>query len=378
MRNQAARFRTLQAERRKLYDALPTTMVMHERDQPRTAQVLERGAYDQPKQSVTPGVPAALAAIGSPQGDDRLALARWIVDPQHPLTSRVAVNREWQRFFGAGLVATSEDFGTQGQPPTHPELLDWLACELVGSGWDVKRLQRLIVTSATYRQASRVTPEHWRLDPENHWLARGPRLRMTAEMIRDQALAAAGLLEERLGGPSFFPHQPEGLWAEIATVTAYEPSPAPEQYRRGVYSYWKRTVSNPVLAAFDAPTREACVVRRSRTNTPLQALALWNEKTFFTAARHLAARAVHEGGDTSDERLTYAFRLVTSRAPNDRELAVLRQSLEKHRQRFATDPGQAVQLAARVDDHSAETLELAALTAVANTLLNLDEAVTRE
>lgn len=360
--------------------AIPSTMVMLEMPEPRTTYVLQRGAYDRPGRPVKPGLPAALIADKQPVGGDRLALARWLVDPANPLTARVTVNREWQRFFGTGLVRTSEDFGTQGEHPSHPELLDWLALELVHREWDLKAIQRLIVTSATYRQTSAATPELIEADPDNRLLARGPRFRLSAEAIRDQALAASGLLHERIGGASVFPYQPDGLWKEIASTTSYETSQGLDLFRRSVYSYVKRTVSNPSMALFDAPSREACVVRRSRTNTPLQALTLLNEVTFVEAARKLAEQSLSQYGESDDQRLEFMFRRVLARRPTIAEIERLRESLGAYRQRFADQPELATRLI-HIGESTVLTndspTELAAHTAIASVLLNLHETVTR-
>jgi hypothetical protein len=269
---------------------IPNTMVMTDGNGPRQAHVLLRGAYDKPGEAVSAGVPRALLGGRSDPAGNRLDLARWLVDPANPLTARVAVNRIWQKLFGNGLVKTTEDFGTQGEPPSHPELLDWLASEFVRTGWDQKALLRLIVTSATYGQSSAASAEQIAADPENRWLGRGSRFRMPAEMVRDQALAIAGLLQERLGGPSVKPYQPDGLWQEIASDTEYVRSQGPDLYRRSLYAFVKRTVANPTLVVFDSSTREACLMRRTRTNTPLQALTLLNDVTFVEAAR-VAAQA---------------------------------------------------------------------------------------
>jgi hypothetical protein len=379
------RVRRAEHDYRRFLAALPTAMVMVDHPRPRETAVLQRGVYDRPGERVSPGVPSALAQATGPVAGNRLDLARWLVDRQHPLTARVTVNRLWQRFFGTGLVKTSEDFGTQGEPPSHPELLDWLALELIDHDWDLKHVQRTIVTSAVYRQASRGNPAWVQADPENRWLARGPRFRMSAEMLRDQALAVGGLLEERLGGPSIKPYQPPGLWQEIATDTAYEPSPPPDRYRRGVYCYIKRTVANPAMVLFDAPTREACVLRRSRTNTPLQALTLWNDVTFVEAARHLAYQSLRSAAtrDPADI-LTDCFRRVLARRPDAAELDRLTTSWRHYRAHFQHHPREAEALL-RVGTEAPVELpehvspaDAAAFAIVASIVLNLDEAVTRE
>jgi hypothetical protein len=373
--------KSAERERAALYGRIPTTMVMQEMDSPRPTFVLARGSYEQPTEPVTAGVPAALAGSAPPNGGNRLALAQWIVDPANPLTARVAVNREWQRFFGTGLVKTAEDFGTQGERPSHPELLDWLATEFVRSGWDVKALQRLIVTSATYRQASEVRPEYLEADPENRLLARGPRFRMTAEMIRDRALAVGGLLDGRIGGESVRPYQIAGLWTKIATDTEYEQSIGPDLYRRSLYSFCKRTVANPTMSLFDATTREACLVRRSRTNTPLQALALMNDVTYVEAARVLAERILRGRDQEVEARIRLLIRLALARSPDDQKTAVLAAALARHRDHYARNPQAAAALIAVGDstaDAAIDPVELAAWTTVATVLINLDEFVTKE
>jgi hypothetical protein len=302
------------------------------------------------------------------------------VDPSNPLTARVAVNRFWQMNFGTGLVKTVEDFGSQGEWPTHPQLLDYLATEFISSGWDVKAMQRRIVTSATYRQASRVTPELWLRDPENRLLARGPRVRLSAETIRDQALFVSGLLAERLGGPSVKPYQPPGLWKEL-TDTDYVADHGEGLHRRSLYTFWKRTVAPPTMMTFDASPRETCVVRETRTNTPLQALVLMNDVAFVEAARMLAQRVMREGGPTPEGRLALAFRLVTARMPRAAESKVLLDALEYHRARFREHQASAPRLLAVGEepaDPRLEAPELAAYTAVCNLVLNLDEVVTKE
>ncbi len=374
------RVEALGRERDQLVESFPTTMVMAELTTPRPAFVLKRGQYDQPGERVAPGVPSCLPPLPTGAPDNRLGFARWVVDPGNPLTARVAVNRYWQSYFGTGLVRTAEDFGTQGEPPSHPELLDWLATEFVRSGWDVKALQRQIVTSATYRQSSRLTPELLSRDPENHLLARGPRLRLSAEMIRDGALAASGLLVERLGGPSVKPYQPDGLWKELAD-TEYPQGHGPDLYRRSLYTFWKRTIPPPLMATFDASGREACTVREVRTNTPLQALELLNDVAFVEAARSLAARAMTEGGDTPESRLTLAFRLATGRFPRPGELTILGQDFQAHLARFRDDPDAARALLAVGEsprDTALDPAEHAAYTAVANLILSLDETITKD
>ena len=270
-----------------------------------------------------------------------------MVDPANPLPARVTVNRFWQSLIGVGLVRTTEDLGTQGDPATHPELLDWLAREFIESGWDVKAMMRLLVTSSTYRQSSRITPLLSKRDPENRLLARGPRFRLQAEFLRDQALAVSGLLASRIGGPSVRPYHPPGLYEQVVAgsgAATYVAGKGDELYRRSLYTYWKRSVPNPAMLVFDAPFRETCILRRPRTNTPLQALNLMNDPTYVEAARGLAQRMVREGGETPSSRLTYGFRLVLTRPPNARELAILVAAHERALQAFQADPGGASEL----------------------------------
>jgi hypothetical protein len=370
----------LRGKRQALIESFATTMVMQEMPQPRETCLLLRGQYDRRGEPVSAAVPGHENLPRLPAGiaNDRLALARWLVDPAHPLTARVAVNRLWQMPFGTGLVKTVDDFGAQGEAPSHPKLLDWLATRFVADGWDVKSLLRLMVTSAAYRQSSYVSPEAAARDPENRLLARGPRHRLSAEMIRDQALAAGGLLVERLGGPSTKPYQPDGLWNDLAGVD-YVQDHGERLYRRGFYVFMKRTVAPPVLLTFDASGRETCVVRETRTNTPLQALLLLNETGFVEAARALAERAMH-GADSPEGRVEFAFRLVTARRPSAAELATLVDGWRRHLAHYRGD-GQAALAAVHVGesrpDPSLDVAELAAYSAVAGVLLNLDETVTK-
>jgi hypothetical protein len=354
-------------------------MVMEE-GTPRETHVLERGEYDKPGEKVTPGVPGILSAPSSSHPQNRLDLATWLTSPSNPLTARVAVNRYWQMYFGRGLVKTSEDFGTQGERPSHPELLDWLADEFMRSGWDVKALQRLIVTSATYRQSSRVTAELLARDPENRLLARGPRVRLPAETVRDQALAAAGLLTNRVGGASVMPYQPGDLWKDIATDSNYEQDHGADLYRRSMYTYWKRTVVPPAMSAFDGASREMCQVLSRRTNTPLQALTLMNDVTFVEAARVIAQHAMDSSMDSS-ERISNMFQAILARGPTDDESAILQRGLTNHLAQFGETPEAAGQLVA-VGEYpiptSIDQVELAAYTTIASLILNLDEAVTKQ
>lgn len=379
MRAVYERLATLEAEQRALEASLPTTLVMQERMEPRETFVLFRGEYDKPRDRVEPGVPAVLGRIEADVRPNRLHLARWLVSGEHPLTARVTVNRLWQQVFGTGIVKTSEDFGVQGERPSHPQLLDWLAVEFVESGWDVKHMLRLMVMSAAYRQSSRVPDGLWERDPENRLLARGTRHRLDAEAIRDQALFASGLLVERVGGPSVKPYQPAGLWEAVAytdsNTRVFQKDEGEAQYRRSVYTYWKRTSPPPNLMAFDAPMRETCVVRRARTTTPLQALVLLNDPQFVEAARALAERGIIEGGDARIERVV---RLVLGRRPTEAELRVLADLYEKQLARYRSDPAAAAALLATGDsprNTSLDTAEHAAMTNVAAAVLSLDEAV---
>ncbi len=331
-------------EKDRFERTLPTVMVMAESAIARATHLLVRGAYDKPGEVVTPGLPAILPPLPAGQPNNRLGLARWMVAPENPLLARVTVNRFWQMYFGTGLVKTVEDFGTQGDWPSHPELLDWLALEFVRSGWDVKALHKLIVTSATYRQSSKLTPELQERDPDNRLLARGPRVRLASEMIRDSALYASGLLQESFGGPSVKPYQPAGLWKEISMQDMdYVESSGRDLYRRGLYTFWKRTIAPPMMVNFDAANHESCTVRESRTNTPLQALNLMNDVTFLEAGRRLGQRMLKEGGATAEQRLSYGFRLATGRRPSADEARLLAGSLAYHLDYFSSDPAKSVE-----------------------------------
>lgn len=372
--------RDLRAERVEMTDAFPTVMVMAD-GAGRTTHILQRGVYDAPGEAVEPGVPAALPPLPGDAPKNRLALARWLVSRDNPLTARVTVNRFWQMLFGSGIVETVEDFGSQGSWPTHPELLDWLAAEFMESGWDTKALLKQIVLSATYRQGSQASPDKLERDPANQLLSRGPRVRLPAEAVRDQALAAAGLLYEKVGGPSVKPYQPAGLWTELSNWEAYEHSTGEDLYRRSLYTFWKRTIAPPSMVAFDAAPRETCVVRETRTNTPLQALDLMNDVTYVEAARKLAERMLLEGGSTDRERLDYGFELATARVPTEAERAVLARGMERYRGRYEAAPADAEKLLAQGDaprDASLDKVEQAAFAAVASLILNLDETITKE
>jgi hypothetical protein len=384
LRRAYAEYTSMLAQRDTLNRAIPTVMVMREMEKPRDTFVLAKGDYRNRKEKVTPGLPASLTP--SPEVPGRLGLARWLVDPANPLTARVTVNRYWAMYFGTGLVRTVEDFGSQGEAPSHPELLDWLATEFVRTGWDVKAMQRLIVTSATYRQASAVSPAITEKDPENRLLARGPRFRLPAETIRDNALSAAGLLNGEIGGPSVFPYQPDGLWEETAvgdiySAQVYQQSHGKDLYRRSLYTFWKRTVPAPSLAVFDEPDREKCTARRTLTNTPMQALALMNDPGYVEAARALAERAVKEAGAAPPGRAAFLFRLATSREPSREEERVLVDLAARSIARYRKQPEEARKLLGVGEskfDAKLDAAELAGWTIVASAILNLDETITKE
>ena len=366
--------------RKKLSELKPQTTVpvlreLAGKDRRKTLIQL-RGNYLNLGQEVPEGLPASLGLASSAQRPDRLELARWLMDKRNPLTARVVANRLWESVFGIGLVRTSEEFGSQGEPPSHPELLDWLAMELVDSGWDLKHLLRLMVTSAAYRQSSKVTPEHLARDPENRWLARGPRFRLSAEMIRDQAMAVSGLLSDRMHGPPVKPAQPKlGLSAAFGSGTDWETSMGEDRFRRGIYTTWRRSNPYPSMATFDAPNREVCQVRRERSNTPLQALVTLNDPVYIEAAQSLGRRMALSGG-TVPQRLQSGFQQCLHRAPSSAELASLNTLLERSRQRFQTDTAKAKRMATEpigALPADLDATDAAAWTSVANVLMNLDE-----
>ncbi|MCB1019366.1 MAG: DUF1553 domain-containing protein [Acidobacteria bacterium] len=377
-----ARFAADDAERKRAaFDAaIPTVMVMHDMDEPRQAYVLNRGAYDAHGEPVSPNTLSALPPLPDGAKHDRLALANWLVDPKNPMPARVTVNRFWQMFFGRGIVKTVEDFGSQGEWPSHPELLDWLAVEFVDSGWDVQHLLKTIVTSNAYRQSSRTTPALLERDPENALIARGPRVRLPAPAIRDQALAASGLLNEKLGGPPVKPYQPAGLWEEVSS-SSYQPDSGDKLYRRSLYTYWKRTIAPPAMTAFDASDREVCTVRQTRTNTPLQALNLMNDVTYLEASRKLAERMMHEAGPGPEARIERGFRLATAREPEQGEVRALESLYQKLLGDYRKDDFEAERYLAQGEsarDESLDAAELASYAGVASLILNLDETITKE
>jgi len=370
----------LQQARQRLFAAengIFEIVVMEELPRPRPAYVLSRGSYDAPKDRlVGRDTPAVLLPFPKDSPRNRLGLARWLTDPRHPLTARVAVNRYWQMFFGRGIVATADNFGTQGALPTHPDLLDWLARDFIDSGWNVKALCKKIVLSSTYRQSSAVPSELRERDPENRLLARGPSRRLPAEMLRDAALVASGLLVERIGGPPAKPYQPPGMWRGMnAFLPAYVADKGEGLYRRSLYTFWRRTSPPPNMVAFDAPSREVCVVHRQTTSTPLQALVLLNDPQFVESARALGERLLREGGATRKEQLTFAFRCTATRRPTARELQLLNELYAEQLELFRKDPSggqRLVHSGRRPVPVDLDPAELAAAAATASALLNLD------
>ena len=381
-----AKLDEITANRKKLEAQFATTLIFREKaGAPKPAYLLKRGEYDQKGAQVERGVPAFLPPFPPGAPSNRLGLAEWLIAPNHPLTARVAVNRFWLQLFGTGLVKTAEDFGAQGEPPSHPELLDWLAVTFREDGWDVKRLMKRLVMSAAYRQSSRVTPEQLAKDPANRLLARGPRFRLDAETLRDQALFASGLLIERIGGASVKPPQPLGLWEAVGytdsnTAHFNADQGAEKVHRRSLYTFWKRTSPPPQMTTFDAPSREACQVRRERTNTPLQALLLMNEPQYIEAARALAERTLREGGATTDDRLKFIYRVVTARSPDSKDLAELSATLKDLTAHYTSQTAAAKQLIAAGETapgSRAQPAVVAAWTMIANVILNLDLAISK-
>jgi hypothetical protein len=376
-RTHLARLTALRDEENQLLTGQPSVMVMRELATPRPTFVLARGAYDAPTDRVEPGTPAAILPMPAKLPRNRLGLAQWLLAPSNPLTARVFVNRYWAMAFGRGLVPTAEDFGSQGQMPSHPELLDWLATTFVTSGWDAKAVQKLIVTSATYRQSSLADAQARAADPDNVWLARGPSFRLPIEHVRDSSLAASGLLVRKVGGPSVYPYQPAGLWESLAAGARYPQSTGEALYRRSLYTAWKRAAPPPSAIGFDASERLTCIVTRQRTNTPQQALILMNDPQFVESARVLAEQIMRAPAPPA-ERVTLAFRRVISRAPTASEASQLARLFETTRTRFAAEPASALALLAtgeRPRDPALEPTELASWTIVASTIMNLDEAV---
>ncbi|MBL8824795.1 MAG: PSD1 domain-containing protein [Planctomycetia bacterium] len=383
---------------REVFDSsIPATLIFKERKEPRQAFILKRGEYDQRGDKVERGTPVMFPPMKPNERKDRLGLANWLLDPNHPTTARVAVNRFWQQVFGTGLVKTTEDLGLQGEPPTHQELLDWLAVEFRESGWDVKKLMKLMVMSNTYQQSAKISSDRYAKDPGNRYYSRGPRHRLDAEVLRDQALFVSGLLVEKLGGPSVKPPQPNGLWEAVGYVSSntanFKADTGHEKvHRRSLYTFWKRTAPPPQMSAMDAPSRESCTVRRERTNTPLQALLMLNETQYVECARALAERAMssplsppgrgagNEGVYLSVARLKFIFKSILARDADASELAVLKTAYHDHLKQYTNKPTEADKLLAIGESKPNDKLnkqELAALTMIANIVFNLDEAVTK-
>lgn len=376
---------TAERERDAIEKGMPTSLVFKERAELRPSFILNRGEYDQRREQVGRDTPAFLPPLPKDAPRNRLGFAQWLVAPNHPLTARVAVNRFWQQVFGTGLVKTAEDFGAQGEPPSHPDLLDWLAVEFRESGWDVKALMKTIVMSATYRQSAKVTPEKLAKDPANRLFSRGPRFRLDAETLRDQALFISGLLVEKTGGPGVKPPQPAGLWEAVGYITSntrnFTADTGHEKvHRRSLYTFWKRTAPPPQMSTVDAPSREACRVRRERTNTPLQALLLLNENQYVECARALAERVVKDGGTTPESRASFLFKRAAGRAPDAKELAELTGLVRELLVEYGRDSEAAKKLIAVGEtkpDPALNPIELAAWTVVSNLVLNLDEVISK-
>ncbi len=374
----------LESRKSSMEGLIPASLVMGDLPEQREAFVMIRGQYDKPGDKVTRSTPAVLPPLPKQDAYNRLDLAKWLVSPQHPLTARVTVNRLWQQFFGMGIVKTANDFGSQGSPPSHPELLDWMASDFRDHGWDVKRLIKAIVMSTAYRQSGKATPELLAKDPENRLLARGPHFRLDAEELRDQALFVSGLLNPAIGGKAVRPYQPDNIWEPVAysgsNTRTYIRDTGPALYRRSLYTFYKRTAPAPSLTTFDAPSREQVCLRRERSDTPLQALALMNDIQQVEAARNFAQRILTHGGDTYDKRVSYAFRLALSRYPRADEAALVHRTLDQHLARYTADESAAKQLITFGDskpDPALKPADLAAWTMISNLLLNLDEAVTK-
>lgn len=382
-RSQSDTITKLQTEIDELQKPLTSVMVMGDQSKPRDTFVLNRGAYDSPTDvQVQPGVPSVLPQLSPDMPQNRLGLARWLFRDDNPLTARVTVNRYWQMLLGTGLVSSPEDFGAQGEYPSHPELLDWMATDFRSSGWNIKRMIKQIVLSQTYRQSSHASANDYQADPDNRQLARGSRFRLQGEFIRDAVLSVSGLLNDQHGGPGVKPYQPPGLWAEVGLGgnPKFKQDTGQKLYRRSLYTYWKRSAPPPSMQIFDAPTREKCTIRRARTNTPLQALVTLNDTQFVEAAIHFASRIIAQGGATQEDRIEFGFRLATARTPSESESDVLSGILDSSVQRYIDDTTAAEKLLAIGESNVAteSPAELAAWTIVASTLLNLDETLTRE
>ena len=386
LREAESKLKALRDSKDKLYKDMPQTMVMEEMPEPRKTYVLVRGDWRNHGEQVTAGVPAIFGSLPTNAPANRLTLAKWFVSPDQPLTPRVVVNRYWQMLFGTGLVKSSNDFGSQGEWPSHPELLDWLAADFMEHNWDIKRCLKQMVMSATYRQSAVVKPEHLQRDTYNRLLARGPRFRMDAEMIRDNALAASGLLNEKIGGKSVYPYQPPGLWEAIGfgdsfSSQSYHQSHGPDLYRRAMYTYWKRSMPYPSMNTFDAPSREVCTSYRARTTTPLQSLVLMNDPAYVEAARALGQRVMTNCKDKSlRDQITYAFRLTLARKPTQEELTLLEHLYTDELTHYKQNAEAAKSLIKVGESEKPKDLDdatLAAWTAIANVLFNLDETITK-
>lgn len=369
---------------KQIKDAGKTSVMIMDSPGKRKTHILIRGEYNNPGEVVTAGIPEIFGQLPKNQKADRLALARWLTSKDNPLTARVAVNRYWQLIFGTGLVRTAGDFGSQGEWPSHQALIDTLAVHFQQNGWNLRTLLKEIVMSNTYRQKSNISRRMLEHDPQNRLLARAPRTRLPAELVRDNALAISGKLNPHIGGPSVYPEQPDGLWRQVShfgygafTAQAYYPDVGDNTTRRSMYSFWKRTSPPPSLSIFDAPTRETCTVRRLQTNTPLQALVLLNDPQFLKAAGALATRMINEGGETTTNRIRYAFRLATSRLPKNAELDVLNAAYAREKARFSGDP-KATKALIQESGNAGNDADLAALTMIASTILNLNETITKQ
>ncbi len=359
----------------KPYTTVPVMRQLPD-DKKRVTKVQIRGNYLSTGDEVSEGIPAAFHPLPKDLPPNRLSLARWLVDDNNPLTARVVANRHWEQIFGSGIVRTSEEFGSQGELPSHPQLLDWLAVELRESGWDLKRFLKLLVTSATYRQSSATSPELQEIDPFNRLLARGPRFRISAEMVRDQALFVSGLLSDKMYGPPVNPPQPElGLKAAFGSATDWQTSAGDDRYRRGIYTTWRRSSPYPSMAQFDAPNREVCTVRRIRTNTPLQALVTMNDPVYVEAAQALARKLVDQSAEPR-QRIEFAFQTTLIRDPSEKEIQTLTELAEAATKHYLAQPEEAKKMATEPRGElpaGADVAELAAWTVVGNVILNLDE-----
>jgi hypothetical protein len=363
------------ARMRRLKPRIDTTMILRELPQPRESHLFIKGDFTRKGEPVTPGVPAVLHPFPRNEEVSRLGFARWLVSPENPLLARVTVNRLWQQYFGKGIVETENDFGTQGIAPSHQDLLDWLATEFIAQGWDLKAMHQLIVTSATYRQSSRVRPELNTIDPNNRLLARQNRLRLDAEVVRDVGLAASGLLAAKLGGPPVFPPQPEGVMSLGQVKRDWKTSTGADRYRRGLYTFFFRATPHPALAVFDAPDGFSTCTRRVRSNTPLQALTLLNDAAFYEFARSLAARTLRESGQSDAERLAYAFRLCVARPPNAGEAQRLKELFRAELEELQAKPDEVKNVKS---PDGLDAVQFAAWTTVSRVMLNLDQTITRE